>query len=144
MLHIIPIEEKTGGTDMNILFYDTKRYDMESFDAIKDQYDKLTIDYVDTDLSVKTARLAKGYDAICAFVSSDVSAPVVNALSDAGVKLILMRCAGFNNVDMDGTCHGGEQETAQELYKGEGEQLQSGRTYRHELLRQDSRYRRNR
>ena len=101
MLHIIPIEEKTGGTDMNILFYDTKRYDMESFDAIKDQYDKLTIDYVDTDLSVKTARLAKGYDAICAFVSSDVSAPVVNALSDAGVKLILMRCAGFNNVDMD-------------------------------------------
>ena len=74
---------------------------MESFDAIKDQYDKLTIDYVDTDLSVKTARLAKGYDAICAFVSSDVSAPVVNALSDAGVKLILMRCAGFNNVDMD-------------------------------------------
>ena len=101
MLHIIPIEEKTGGTDMNILFYDTKRYDMESFDAMKDQYDKLTIDYVDTDLSVKTARLAKGYDAICAFVSSDVSAPVVNALSDAGVKLILMRCAGFNNVDMD-------------------------------------------
>ena len=100
MLHIIPIEEKTGGTDMNILFYDTKRYDMESFDAIKDQYDKLTIDYVDTDLSVKTARLAKGYDAICAFVSSDVSAPVVNALSDAGVKLILMRCAGFNNVDI--------------------------------------------
>ena len=86
---------------MNILFYDTKRYDMESFDAMKDQYDKLTIDYVDTDLSVKTARLAKGYDAICAFVSSDVSAPVVNALSDAGVKLILMRCAGFNNVDMD-------------------------------------------
>lgn len=50
MLHIIPIEEKTGGTDMNILFYDTKRYDMESFDAMKDQYDKLTIDYVDTDL----------------------------------------------------------------------------------------------
>lgn len=169
MLHIIPIEEKTGGTDMNILFYDTKRYDMESFDAIKDQYDKLTIDYVDTDLSVKTARLAKGYDAICAFVSSDVSAPVVNALSDAGVKLILMRCAGFNNVDMDAAKKCGitvmrvpgyspeavaehamalamavKQETAQELYKGEGEQLQSGRTYRHELLRQDSRYRRNR
>ena len=164
MLHIIPIEEKTGGTDMNILFYDTKRYDMESFDAIKDQYDKLTIDYVDTDLSVKTARLAKGYDAICAFVSSDVSAPVVNALSDAGVKLILMRCAGFNNVDMDAVkkcgitvmrVPGYSPEAvaehamalamaAQELYKGEGEQLQSGRTYRHELLRQDSRYCRNR
>ena len=58
---------------------------MESIDSIKDQYDKLTIDYVDTDLSVKTARLAKGYDAICAFVSSDVSSLGVNALCDAGV-----------------------------------------------------------
>ena len=85
---------------MNILFYDTKKYDIESFDAIKDQYDALNIEYVDTDLSVKTARLAKGYDAICAFVSSDVSASVVNALGEAGVKLILMRCAGFNNVDL--------------------------------------------
>lgn len=85
---------------MNILVYDTKKYDKESFDAIKGQYPGLCIDYVKTDLSVRTARLAKGYEAICAFVSSDVSGDVVRALSEAGVKLILMRCAGFNNVDL--------------------------------------------
>lgn len=86
---------------MNILLYDTKKYDRDSFDAIKGQYPQLCVDYVKADLSERTARLAKGYEAICAFVSSDVSAPVVRALADAGVKLILMRCAGFNNVDLD-------------------------------------------
>lgn len=86
---------------MNILFYDTKRYDREAVDAIKEQYPELGIDYVKTDLSVKTARLARGYEAICAFVSSDVSGLVVQALADEGVKLILMRCAGFNNVDLE-------------------------------------------
>lgn len=85
---------------MNILFYDTRKYDRDSFDAIKDKYPQLCIDYVEADLSVRTARLARGYEAICAFVSSDVSASVVNALGEAGVKLILMRCAGFNNVDL--------------------------------------------
>lgn len=85
---------------MNILFYDTRKYDRDSFDTIKDKYPQLCIDYVEADLSVRTARLARGYEAICAFVSSDVSASVVNALGEAGVKLILMRCAGFNNVDL--------------------------------------------
>ncbi|MCQ5149719.1 2-hydroxyacid dehydrogenase, partial [Coprococcus eutactus] len=55
------------------------------------------------DLSVRTARLARGYEAICGFVRSDVSAGVVNALSEVGVNLILMRCAGFNNVYLDAT-----------------------------------------
>ena len=85
---------------MNILFYDTKKYDVDSFDAIKDQYPQINIDYTKTDLSPRTARLAAGYDAICAFVSSDVGDQVVRSLSEAGVKLILMRCAGYNNVDL--------------------------------------------
>lgn len=89
---------------MNILMYDTKRYDKESFDAIKSQYPWLNVDYVEADLSERTARLANGYEAVCAFVSSDVSAPVIRALSRAGVRLILMRCAGFNNVDLAVAC----------------------------------------
>ena len=44
--------------------------------------------------------MAKGYDAVCAFVNSDVGTKTVEALHEAGVKLILMRCAGFNNVDL--------------------------------------------
>jgi len=86
---------------MKILFYDTKKYDKESFEKAKAEYEGIEIEYLEPDLSVQTATLAKGFDAVCAFVSSDVSAPVVDKLAEAGVKLILLRCAGFNNVDLD-------------------------------------------
>lgn len=85
---------------MKILFYDTKKYDRDSFEKILHVYSEIKMDFLETDLSVYTASLAKGYDAVCAFVSSDVSAPVLCALKDAGVGLVLMRCAGFNNVDV--------------------------------------------
>ena len=85
---------------MKILFYDTKSYDKESFEAIVTDFPETEIDYLEADLSVQTARLAKGYDAVCAFVSSDVSEKVLQILGQRGVKLVLMRCAGFNNVDL--------------------------------------------
>ena len=86
---------------MKILFFDTKSYDKESFDKQAVNYPDIEIEYLKTDLAPKTAPLAKGYDAVCAFVSSDVGTKTVEALHEAGVKLILMRCAGFNNVDLD-------------------------------------------
>lgn len=86
---------------MKILFFDTKNYDKESFEKQAGNYPDIEIDYLKTDLAPKTAPLAKGYDAVCAFVSSDVGSATVEALHEAGVKLILMRCAGFNNVDME-------------------------------------------
>ena len=86
---------------MKILFFDTKSYDKESFDKQVVNYPDIEIEYLKTDLTPKTAPLAKGYDAVCAFVSSDVGTKTVEALHEAGVKLILMRCAGFNNVDLD-------------------------------------------
>ena len=58
------------------------------------------MEYLKTGLAARTASLAKGYDAVCAFVNSDVGTKTVEALHEAGVKLILMRCAGFNNVDL--------------------------------------------
>lgn len=85
---------------MKLLFYDTKKYDRDSFDAALASYPDIEITYLEADLSPATARLAKGYDAICAFVSSDVGQTVVKVLTDAGIRLILMRCAGFNNVDL--------------------------------------------
>lgn len=88
---------------MNILFYDATSYDKESFDKELQQYDGITLDYQETDISLKTVSLAKGYEAICAFVNSDLSAPVIDKLHEMGVKLILLRCAGFNNVDLDKT-----------------------------------------
>ena len=54
---------------MKILFYDTKKYDRDSFEKVVTDFPETEIDYLEADLSVQTARLAKGYDAVCAFVS---------------------------------------------------------------------------
>lgn len=86
---------------MKILFYDTKNYDQESFESKRKEYPDIQIEYLKSELTPKTAKLARGYEAICAFVSSDVGTETVTALHECGVKLILMRCAGFNNVDID-------------------------------------------
>lgn len=94
-------EFKPGGTIMKILFYDTKSYDKESFQDTLKNYPDITIEYTKSDLDPRTAALAEGFDAVCAFVSSDAGAHTLDILHSKGVKLILMRCAGFNNVDMD-------------------------------------------
>ena len=57
---------------VKILFYDTKSYDKESFEAKAKDYPDIQIEYLKSELVPSTAKLAKGYDAICAFVSSDV------------------------------------------------------------------------
>lgn len=86
---------------MKILFYDTKSYDRESFEKFLPQYPQLELEFMETELSPRTARLSQGYDAICAFVNSDVGTRTIEALHHSNVRLILMRCAGFNNVDVD-------------------------------------------
>ena len=86
---------------MRILFFDTKTYDRESFNKQLEHYPGITIDYLKADLAPKTAPLAKGYDAVCAFVSSEVGSETMDALHEAGISLVLMRCAGYNNVDLD-------------------------------------------
>ena len=85
---------------MKILFYDTKEYDRASFDRQLPAYPDITIDYLKTDLAPATAKLAKGYDAVCAFVSSDIGTKTIDELHQCGISLILMRCAGYNNVDL--------------------------------------------
>ena len=85
---------------MKILFYDAKPYDKDSFEQMRGAYSQVEIDYLTADISEQTARLAEGYDAVCAFVSSVLSGSVIEILSEGGVRLILMRCAGFNNVDL--------------------------------------------
>ena len=86
---------------MKILFYDTKPYDKESFKKILPSYKGITVDFLKTDISHRTVSLSKGYDAVCVFVASEVNANIIDALSECGVKLILLRCAGFNNVDIE-------------------------------------------
>lgn len=86
---------------MRITFFAAKRYDINSFNNIKNQYPELELEYWETELSPKTAVYVQDSEAICAFVSSDVGGEVLEILKDRGVKLVLMRCAGFNNVDLE-------------------------------------------
>lgn len=85
---------------MKILFYDAKIYDKTFFDRELRKYPDIYVDYVTSDISEATVRLSVGFDAVCVFVASVVSENVIELLSKCGVKLILLRCAGFNNVDI--------------------------------------------
>ena len=86
---------------MKLLFYAAKIYDKKSFEPVLDQYPGVEIDYIEHELEPRTAALAEGYDAICAFVSADVGAETLGILKEKGVKTVLMRCAGYNNVDVE-------------------------------------------
>lgn len=86
---------------MKILFYDTKNYDRDSFDAALKSHGNMEIEYIASDLDPRTAALSHGFDAVCAFVSSNVNATVLDILHEAGIRLVLLRCAGYNNVDLE-------------------------------------------
>ncbi len=83
---------------MKIAFYDTKPYDREWFDKI--EHKAFSIKYLDTKLNADTAQLAKGCDGIVAFVNDTLDKETIDILHDLGVKIIAMRCAGYNNVDI--------------------------------------------
>lgn len=83
---------------MKIAFFDTKPYDRPGFDTHA-AGTGLEIKYFETKLSEDTVSLARGFDGVCVFVNDTVNDKVVNALYEMGVKVIALRCAGFNQVD---------------------------------------------
>lgn len=85
---------------MKILFYGTKNYDEQFFQKLLPSFPGIEIKFIEANIHEETAALAKGYDAICAFVNADLGTSVIEELHKCGVKLILMRCAGYNNVDL--------------------------------------------
>lgn len=90
---------------MKILFYDTCDYDRDSFNSQLENFPDIHIDYLEAELLPVTASLAKGYDAVCAFVNANISAMTLEILRGLGVKCLLMRCAGFNNINLDVARH---------------------------------------
>ncbi len=84
----------------SLCLYDAKPYDKLYFDRFKSAYG-FEIDYFETKLNPKTAVLARGRSAAIAFVNDDLSAQTINALIKANIRCVAMRCAGFNNVDLD-------------------------------------------
>ncbi len=84
---------------MRVHFFSTKSYDRASFEAANaGGHHELT--YLEARLELATVPLAAGADAVCVFVNDVVSAPVLDGLARAGVKLVALRCAGYNNVDL--------------------------------------------
>ena len=84
---------------MKIAFFDTKPYDKPSFDKYGEQHG-VEFKYFEAKLNEDTAELAHGFDGVCAFVNDTINAEVIDKLYALGVKVIALRCAGFNNVDM--------------------------------------------
>ncbi|MDR2510072.1 MAG: 2-hydroxyacid dehydrogenase [Spirochaetaceae bacterium] len=82
-----------------IAFFDTKPYDKKSFDAANKLYG-YNIHYFDVKLNSETASLAKGADVVCVFVNDRIDAEAASSLAACGIKLIALRCAGFNNIDL--------------------------------------------
>lgn len=80
-----------------IAFFDTKKYDQESFDSVNHNY---KIKYFEDKLNEQTAVLAKGCDAVCVFVNDEINEAVIDILYEMGIKILALRCAGYNNVNI--------------------------------------------
>lgn len=87
--------------NIKVLIYDAKNYDRESFNKCLKDYSNVTLDFIDTDLSLQTVELSKGYNAICIFVNCQLDKVLIDKLIEFDIKLVLLRCAGFNNVDVE-------------------------------------------
>lgn len=85
---------------MKIALFSNKEYDESFFHKANESF-KYEISYLKPNLNKVTAELAKGHDAICAFVNDDLSAPVLEKIASFGIKIIALRCAGYNNVDLN-------------------------------------------
>ncbi|HIT73671.1 hydroxyacid dehydrogenase [Tyzzerella sp. An114] len=84
---------------MKIAFFDTKPYFKDTFGPLAKEYG-YEITFFDERLTPETAKLAAGHDATCSFVNDEVPAEAVRTLKEVGVKVILLRCAGFDSVDL--------------------------------------------
>ncbi len=84
---------------MKLAIFSTKKWVRDAFSNNKPS--SIDISFFEARLDEETASLAAGYDGVCVFVNDNVTAKVIDVLAEAGVKTIALRCAGFNNVDLN-------------------------------------------
>jgi D-lactate dehydrogenase len=84
---------------VKIAFFDTKPYDRDTFSAVNDKYN-FEIKYFKVHLSPESVVMAGGYDVVCAFVNDKITGAILDRLISYGIKLIALRSAGYNNVDL--------------------------------------------
>ena len=87
---------------VKVAFFDTKSYDESSFDKVNQKFG-FDIKYFKGHLNINNVALTKGIDVACIFVNAVADAPVIDELVANGVKVIALRCAGYNNVDLNAT-----------------------------------------
>lgn len=85
---------------MKIIFFSTKPYDKLFFDRCNKTLD-FEIEYFETHLGPHMINVIGAADAVCVFVNDRVNAEVIKALAEKGIRIIALRCAGFNNVDIE-------------------------------------------
>lgn len=83
---------------MKIAFYSAKPYDRLFFNSLPHSFE---IQYLESHLTPATAKLAEGADAVCCFVNDTLDREVLSALVALNIKMVALRCAGFNNVDLE-------------------------------------------
>ncbi len=89
---------------MKIALFDAKPYDRPGFEKFGEE-NGIKFKYYETKLTEDTVNLAQGYDGVCVFVNDTVNKAVIDKLCEYGVKIIALRCAGYNNVDIE-YCYG--------------------------------------
>lgn len=90
---------------LKVAMFDAKSYENDPFD--RENRDRFSIHRFPASLNVETAQLARGFKAICIFVNDRCDAEVIEILASLGVELIALRCAGFNNVDLEACAEAG-------------------------------------
>ena len=95
---------------MKVAVFNTKSYDQEYFENYNENY-HFYFTFLETTLHEKTAKITSGFDAVCVFVNDIVDKETIKILAENGVKLIALRCTGYNNVDLEAA-----QETTSKWY----------------------------
>ncbi len=85
---------------MNVFVYSTKSYDRTFLEQENAGFGH-ALTFLEARLNSKTAQLVDGHEAVCAFVNDELDAATFEVLAARGVRLVALRCAGFNNVDLD-------------------------------------------
>ncbi len=84
---------------MKIAFFDTKTYDIEAFERYGKE-NSISFKFLEAKLNEDTVKLAENCDGVCVFVNDTVNGIVIDKLYAMGIRIIALRCAGYNNVDI--------------------------------------------
>lgn len=89
---------------MKVAVFSTKSYDKDYLDKANEEAQHELV-YFESSLKQKSVKLAEGFNAVCVFVNDPISKEVIESLADMKIRVIVLRCAGFNNVDIESTFH---------------------------------------